>query len=394
MSDNRKNAKQWFLTFPQLEDLRPVDAESSLEFFLEYMQQGLPDNKVTKAILCHEDHEEREADPDIKDCIHGGVHIHVVFQLERKWKMPSDMLFFDGLFGKHGKYETCRNFHKAIRYVGKEGDYATMNIDYDAVCLALGTRQAYGFHEAANAIYKEGKTLPDLVRDEKSRPFVLNHKRKLDDFIRLCDQIKKDDTPRVPFPGVQDVPDGPRNESHSRGEWQKVVDWINDVFSRPLTGEDVALWISGPSGIGKSRPFLDPEKIRKYRVLYQWCKKGQQQDISLCQAEYVLIDELCGSIYANDLKSITQHYGMMINFKSDDIREWRQRVPVVVTAQHSIRDTYKNIDIEDVRALQRRFLEVRPTTPYEILMKEDEPDDDSNGKDEVEEEGPRMEEID
>lgn len=364
--NDRRMALNWFLTFPQLGDLRPIDPELSLLVFMTYMEENLPNNPLKWVILSHEDHGPEEGEED------HGVHLHIVFGLTKRWKCPADMLFFDGVYGKHPNIQVCRKPQKAIRYAGKDGDFDCFNVDYEAVCLALDSKKGYSF-EAAALHLKAGKTLEEL--DEISPAFVLREKRKLEDYIQLQEQWKRNKIILPKFPGFQNSLDE---------DWQKAVLWANKNFLLPRKHRQRQLWLwSSNFKIGKSYPWAII--MRKYYRCYEWCK-GDKQAKDLLTCEYILIDELTGGITVGMLKSLSQMMGMTVDIKFGDITFWNKNVPLIVTSNKPPRDVFKNCAVEDVESLESRFkvvhvlpreflkekeVEAQPTPEEDSLLEED-----------------------
>lgn len=375
MRDDRLQSKKWFLTWPQLNEQRPITPEISLEFFLEYMEDGLPNNKVIKAVLCHEDH------ADTGDLMDGaGVHIHLIFELEKKQKWPSEMDFFDGLYGKHPNVQTCRKWQNSVYYLcapqdknNKEPEYASYGVDVDAVLKALKSKQSYGFHEAANAIWKENKTL-DQVHDENPG-FFAREKRKLEEYAGYVQQRRQNERIRPPFPGFKDaVPkDRPLLPSESDlEEWQKVIDWANLNFSQPRTRRQSQLWIYGPKGTGKSTPF--DTTILPYRTCYPWnYSDRQEEDLNTC--DFVLMDEMNGGVTLSFFKLFSQMSGTArITYRYGKLIKFTKNIPLVVISNVHPDDIYVNAKFEDKEAIKDRFIFANPQFPYYLELKDQEDD--------------------
>lgn len=353
---SRKNAQKWFLTWPQLGEQRPVDAELSLTYFCTFMKERLPDNSVIKAILSHEDHADR-GDVDGGT----GVHIHLVFQLENKWNCPSNMEFFDDLYGKHPNIQTCRNFQKSVVYVGKDGDYATLNIDYEAMKEAVENKISYSFVAAAKHV-KEGKTVDEI--DEIAPHFVMRERRKIEEYIVYQEQKRQRKEVKPVFPGFQDVPRG----IEDRREWQSVVDWANKNFLEPRGRRQQQLWLYGAHGIGKSYPW--DTILIEYFKMYSWNYDNRQEnDVKTC--DFVLMDEMTGGVTASFLKlfsqmsktaKITIRYGGMFTFD--------RNVPLIVISNPPPSEVYKNLAFEEVESIKDRFLCVPLTFTYHMKVKE------------------------
>lgn len=372
MKDDRFNSKKWFITFSQLNDNRPPDVESSMQFFLQWMEEGLPNNKVIKAVLCHEDHE------DTGDVDGGcGVHIHLIFELEKKQKWPSDMDFFDGLYAHHPNIQTLRNWQKSVHYLcapqdknDHNPDYASYGVDVDAVLQALTTKKGYGFHEAANAIYKEGKTLRQ-VHDENPG-FYAREKRKLEEYAKQVNEWKQQDQVKSPFPGFKDaVPrDRPLRTSESDLlEWQKIIDWSNVNFTQPRQRRQDQLWIYGPKGIGKSMPF--DTTVVPYKEAYSWNYENRQ-DEQLQTCDFVLMDEMNGGVTLSFFKLFAQMSGTAkVTYRYGKLETFKRNIPLVVISNVHPDDIYHNAKFEDKEAIKDRFVFANPQFPYYLELNDD-----------------------
>jgi len=352
--DHRKQAKRWFITCPQLGDLRPIDADLSLTVFLTWMEEQLPENKVVKAILSHEDHAERG---DIDGG--SGVHIHLAFELERKWKCPSDMEFFDGVYGKHPNIQTCRNFQRVVIYVGKDGDYETFNIDYEAMCRAVSTKTSYNFNAAANQI-KEGKTLKDLWLDKESAGFVLHHKRKIEEAIDLNERIKREKV----YPSFVGFPLD-HDEEPARARYKRFVN------QKMTSGHHKTLWVNGITHTGKSTlllgnpnaPLLD--NLTNYFKCYRWITSEDKQSSDILDSDYIVVDEFKGQIYIGELiQLLDQFEGYKVAIKGFSAVPLRKRLPVFITAQNTPEFTFHKVGQDSMDALKRRLFQVTLTVQY------------------------------
>lgn len=357
MQDQRSNAFNWFLTFSQMGDLRPIDPEHSLELFLAYMAEALPDNPVKWVMLCHEDHAPLEEE----EMVDHGVHIHIVFALTKRWKCPADMEFFDALYGKHPHIQVCRKPQHAIRYAGKDGDFDTYNVDFEAICTALDTKKGYSFEAAANEI-KKGTTLEQLW--EIAPAFVLREKRKLEECISITESWKRNKIILPRFPGFQ------KSSERTDPAWQVIIDWANKNFLKPRRKRQKQLWIwSKEFKIGKSWPWA--VTLREYFRCYEW-NKGDKQAKDLLTCQYILIDELTGGITVGTLKSLSQMMGMMVDIKYGDLTWWNLNVPCIVTSNKPPAEVYKNCAREDIESLESRFKIANPYLKQFCKVKEEE----------------------
>lgn len=350
---SRKKALTWFLTFPQLGEDRPDTPQESLERFKLFWATRCPRNPLREAIVGHEDHEPREEDGNEDH----GVHVHLVFKVTTRWNCPSDMRFFDDLFnGHHPNIQTCRDFQKSVRYSGKDGDYATFNLDYDAICKALDNKKGYSWNCAAKAL-NEGKTLDEV--NNEAPGFLARNKRALDYYVEYLEEKRVRTDPRPQFPGFEDVEDE---------DWQEVVNWANKNFLEPRAPRQPQLWLwSETPGLGKSFPwdFLMPQYFRQY----EWVR-GEKQSKELMLCDYIFFDDFSGFVTVQQLKRILQGYGFTQDLKYGGICKFRKNVPVVITCNRDPKSVFKNVPVQELESLEDRLNVIHVETVCHLKLKE------------------------
>lgn len=340
------NVKQFFITYPQADGL-------SRKKIKEFYKQKLG-VKYDGCIISKEDHQPKLGDKFI------GKHFHVYLFLSQSYHITNcrtyDIKIGDKVY--HPNIQPVKKKAAVVRYVIKsDKKYLTDNINVIAYLKSTETKKGYGFHQAAEQLI-QGKTVKTLAKDPEAKAFVLNHKRKMDEYVTLLKEIEND-KPKPIFKGVV------INETDD-SSWIKVINWIHLNFLRPRRFKQKQLWIWGADhDIGKSFFFL--KILSCYLKMYPWLK-GDSQDSSLIDSDYILIDEMCGGITINDMKRLSQMGGdYNTKLRYAGIHTISKNIPLVVTSQKSISQTYINCSIEDIEALQCRFLSVNIKSLYLIV---------------------------
>lgn len=128
-----------------------------------------------------------------------------------------------------------------------------------------------------------------------------------------------------------------------------------------MDGELVNLWIWGEKGAGKSKWCKQnyPDAYRKEAT--KWWQHYRFQDV-------VWIDEW-GVNHAhliNELKRWTDRYWYPAEWKGGSFEKIRPKM-FVITSNHSLRDCFSGAAMEDVEALERRFIQYH--VPHEQPQK-------------------------
>lgn len=330
------------------------------------------------AVISAENHDDEPEEAQREGLI--GEHRHGLLVCKPKTRFTTeDCRFWDLHYeGRtyHAEYtpmgkEKEDKFNVA-NYVIKKGNYIQWgkfkgaDFDVNAYILAHKTHQAYGFVKASRDMADRGATIDDLMH--KSPEFVMQHKRKIDEFAQYLEERAVRQKQWPVFPGVQDVP---RNVECWE-DWQKVVDWINKEFlhygQRVPRQKQLWLW-SYAHHLGKSYFFT--EMLSDYFPLGQWCSTEKKQHRSLKDAKYIVYDNYKGSMPCNEMGKFVQMYkGYPLDIKCEPQWICNKNLPVIVTAQGPPSEIYKNCEGEDVRALESRFIIVNVEFPYHISLRE------------------------
>lgn len=336
------NAKQIFLTYPQC----PLTRQEIQQFIKQKFG-----NDYESSVICQEEHEPTEDDNNT------GLHLHAYVLLKKK-KHIRNCRFFDIIKEDttyHPNVQSVKSKPAVIKYICKSDvEILSDNFDTEAYLESIQTKKGYSFHILAKQV-KEGQTARQIWENDESSGFYVNHKRKIDDIIKFNKELANS-KPKPKFTGV--TINGTNDKS-----WIKVINWTNVNFLRPRKFKQKQLWIWGADhDIGKTYFFL--KILPHYYNMYSWLK-GDSQDSTLQDAQYILIDEFCGGITINDLKRLSQMGGdYSTKLRYAGIHTITRNVPLIVTCQKSIQSTYPNCSQEDIEALQCRFIEVNIKSIY------------------------------
>lgn len=345
----RTQAKLHFLTYPQ--------CDVPLEEMLKQLKAKAGD-KYGWCLISAEDHEERENDANV------GVHRHVMQEYNCANFTTSDPRYWDIHHeGKtyHPHFEPVKNKAKCLTYCMKDGQYIFDGNYKDAPFnpeVYLGAnkgKQGYGFTYIATQV-KQGKTLDQI--DDEVPGHVLNHKRKIEEYIVFQQEKANRLIVKPKFFGFEDVEDP---------EWQKVVDWANKNFLEKRTPKQpqLYLWSEQPS-LGKTHPWA--VTMSEYYNIYEWVK-GDKQGKDLLTCDYILIDEFKGQVTISDLKIISQMMGFNVDIKYGTITRFGRNIPLIITSNHPLGLVYKNSIYTDIHSCEVRFEIVKVDTLCHLVPK-------------------------
>jgi len=343
------NSKQIFLTYPQCPLTR------------QHLQQFIKNKfgvHYEASVICQEEHEPTEDDNNT------GLHLHA-YVLLKKQKHIRNCRFFDIEHeGQtyHPNVQSVKSKPSVIRYVCKSDmEILQDNFDVESYIESTEKKQAYGFIQAAKAI-KEGKTIRELYNEAPQ--FVMNHKRKIEDYIQLQHKFKREKVyPQfVPFA---------LDEDPARAKYAKFVN------HKMTLGHKKSLWVHGLTQTGKSTLLLgeddEPqiEHLSKYFRCYRWNTTEEKQSSDILECDFIVIDEFKGQIKIGELiQLLDQKTGYKVSIKGLSAVELPKKIPVFITGQHSPAETYKNVDTMSIEALQRRLVIVHLTKQYQFQRDE------------------------
>lgn len=347
-------------------------------------------DRIKWGVICAEDHADQPDGDDGIDLddpygsvyelddprLHITEHRHVVFFCDpridisnpRYFDIQYDMRIYHPKIVKPGDKD--KDLKQLLEYLVKEdparfiqwGEYKDAPFDIFQVIRAMETKKGYGFVQAAETI-KKGGSIDEI--DEEAPQFVLRYSHQLEKYVDYQDKKSKRKRVLPPFPGVEDVPID--HEEHH--DWQQIVEWIRENF-QPYgvrSPRQKQLWVwSGESGIGKSYFWM--VVLSAYFNMYPFCP-GDKQTEDVRDAQYLMMDEIKARVIPIDeLKKLTQMYGYQFDVKYGRQFTLMKNIPIICTAQFSIRDTYAGEKEDDIKSLENRYLEVHVTKSFHIKL--------------------------
>jgi len=329
---------------------------------LDVLSKHLKEKAGTKFgwhLIVAADHASTDNDQNV------GVHRHVMQEYNCKSFETENARYWDIKFeGKtyHPHFEPVKKKAECLQYCMKDGNYIfdgtykEAPFTPDVYLQANKGKQGYGFTYMATEI-KKGKTLDEL--DDVVPGLVLNNKRKLEDYIVFQAQKKERATIKPTFYGFEDVDDP---------EWQRVVDWANENFLKPRNPKQKQLWIySNKGNMGKTHPWA--VTLTEFYKRYNWLAGAPKQGLDLKTANYILMDDFKGGEFITTLKNIVQMMGFSVDYKYGTIEDYNKNIPIIITANHSIRDVYKNCNSKDIESCELRFEMIEVFNYCELVPK-------------------------
>lgn len=328
----RLQAKQLFLTFPQC----LTEKEVVLTRIRRYFKEDL-----IFAVVAQEEHKNN-----------AGKHLHAVIKLKTKFT-SRDPHCLDILAGKHGDYASCRNISKAIIYITKEATYCSFGLNVDRFIQQVQQKKASGFAVAADKVVR-GCGLKEL--NEIMPGFVLQHKRKLQDYISWIrlEQLKK---PKLQWERISFM--------ELRGEDREIALWLNKNIKQKRRFKQKQLYIYGLKNTGKSTLLLN---LRKRLRCYEIPLNEDFYDFYADDEDLAYIDEFKGQKTIQWMNMWLQGLWMTLRQKGAQVIRSRN-VPTIICSNYSPREVYHNVSDEKLETFLERLEVINVTRFIEIYKK-------------------------
>lgn len=307
-------AKRFILTFPQ--------NSTSKETVLERLLLKFPE-EVENAIVAQEKHSD------------GEPHLHCLISFKERKCLP--MNGFDFLADKHGNYQPVHSFVKSVEYVTKDKDYVSHNIDPVAF-LDKKTPKS----EKIAKLCQEGKTLSEI--DEEHSGFVLNNKRKIQEYIQFQKEKKQ-----------REIPVEPR---------EYIIDeFFTLKIGTPLPFRSKQLYLYGEPGIGKTT--LIRKLCEKHRgFCIPTNNDFQHYDDDLY--DFAFIDEFKGQLTVQFLNQFLDGQRLPLNTKGSTTIK-NKNIPVIILSNHNLCNVYKSETYIDSLVDRLHIIEVKRSDIEKII---------------------------
>lgn len=318
-------AKQFFLTFPQ--------CETNKQLVAERLQAKFGDNLAAYAIAA-EHHAPTEQDPV------GGPHLHILLHLKNRTQF-SNANCFDFLTGSHGNYQVQKGpLQKVAEYLTKEDtEPLCFNIDLEAA----KAKKASKFDTVAKMVL-DGKTMEEI--EEEHPGFVLNHKRKLDDYFEFQEAKRRK---KVVTPGPHEL----------------IVNGTTIEIGTPRPYRQLQYYICGPPGTGKTSLItrLIEAGFRGYPIPYN----GHWEEWSDEDYDFAYADEYNSQVKITEMNQFLTGELMPLNCRYRNKKK-NKNVPTFIISNRALHDQYPNCPLAIRQAFWSRLTEITTVTFLEVEL--------------------------
>lgn len=344
----RVNAKLIFLTFPQIAP--GVTKEIVLERLKTFFH--LRARTIENIIVCMEDHKNQQ-----------GKHIHVSLVLDKAYDIKNPKIF-DEIVGKHGDIRSTRSWPRSVKYVSKDGDYIAEGFSVEAVLNSLKSKKGIAYETVAEEILN-GATMKTLLHTHKG--FMLQNTRKVKEFMNEVSITLAEEEQKMPFHGVS----WPKIIRFEHAYNQVIGEWINLNFGgKKREVKQKQLWISGPTGIGKTWLI---RQLDKYFRMYMSPNESFDSSYRNGAYDFAVFEEFHGQKTITYMNQFLEGYKMQLNVKGGFSILKTDNLPCIILSNRSIREIYHNSSDVLIEALEARLTVVEIGQGGQINLKFNDP---------------------
>jgi len=321
----RLNAKQFFLTFPQNVTTKQVAAERLHTKFGE---------ELSAFAICAETHQATPDDPV------GGPHLHILLHFKER-KNFKDPKCFDFIGDSHGNYQVQKGkICDVATYLTKEdSEPLCFNIDLEAA----KAKQLSKFDTIALMV-QQGKTMEDI--EELHPGFVLNHKRKLEEYFDFQEKKRAKKVVRPP-------------------PHELIVNGITIEIGLPRTYRQPQYYICGPPGTGKTSLItrLTEAGFRGFAIPYN----GHWEEWSDDEYDFAYADEFNSQVKITEMNQFLTGETMSLNCRYRNKKK-QKNVPTFIISNRQVMDQYPNVATPIRQAFLSRLSEITTVTFLEVEL--------------------------
>lgn len=274
------------------------------------------------------------------------AHLHAFVHLPQKCNLRSaDCLDWTYLGVKyHGNYQSAQAPARACAYVQKDGDFLT----YGTLPERPRPHRKKNENTISMLIYeaiRDGKNLEYL--NKHFGDYLVNHKKAVFDYYHWVKTLTTPLLQWVPLPIAMEP-----------GPWDRIATWCNENLGKPRAHGQQQLYISGPTGMGKTYFTLC---LSKYFKTYTAPNLEEFWDGLDESYELIVFDEFTTQHTVTFMNQLLD--GSPMNLKQKGSQYHKTNNPsIIVLSNYFLRDNYCKVDDVVAAAIDRRLLQVRVET--------------------------------
>lgn len=315
----RLNAKNLFLTYPQ--------CDTPKEFVLEKIKEKFGEN-LEFAVVCEEDHAEREEDDP--HAVPPGRHLHAVISLKAKQTLCGANCL-DSLANSHGNYKAARHLGASVKYVAKDGDFIAHGVDVETYLEAVLKKKSTKATLIATRLM-EGATLKEI--NEQDPGYVMMHLQKLQKYIVQLQVFN--DAPTLTWHPLS----VPLNTSMPL---RQLANWLNQNLGQPRELRQKQLLLSSPPGLGKTTLV---EHLRNYFTVYSHVGSKWFDGFDDGEVDLIVFDEFCGNIPITVINKVLDGQRCVLENKGGALIK-NKRQPVIILTNFEEHELYRGENVKD-----------------------------------------------
>lgn len=312
----RISAKRFFLTFPQCDTDKAICADRITAKW---------GDKVVAFAIAAEHHAATEQDPI------GGPHLHMIIHFDKQKEITRQDAF-DFIAEKHCNIQSQKGTMKQVaEYLTKE--------DENPLCFgcdleAAKSKQKSIFGQLAERI-KDGKTLDEI--DDEFPAAVLNHKRKLDDYMSFQEAKRR----RIEV-----------RENPKRGYLLFEHEELTVELGFPRAFRTKQYFITGPTGTGKTTLInsLSEQGFRGFPLPID----GKFDEWSDDLYDFMYIDEFNSQLTLTIMNQLLDGQLMCLTCRYQN-KIKKKNIPIFLMSNKRLEDLYPNTPVAMKAALASRL---------------------------------------
>jgi len=329
----RIDSLTFLITVPQWE------GEETLQELLDQTVSwfGEKGREVKEAIIAIEDHGKSEKAKGHEEGEDPGRHIHACVKLDKKI-CTRNTAYFDTLYGKHGKVETCRDYKACQIYCNKDGNVITKNVDIEAVIESTRTKKGVKHETVANFIRKKERTIKEV--DQKFPGYMIQHQGKVKDYCLLQESFRSAET--EPYYGIDQAKTMMLGRDNPA--LIQLVSWLNENLDKPREYRQKQLWLHGKSGVGKSTLI---NELTRYFNAYHVASEDKWWSGMDSTKQIILFDEYTGYKTISDMKRLLDGsiFPMPQKYATQPFIK-RKNIPIIICSNSTPEQIYHHVKEE------------------------------------------------